>query len=72
LNALTRDEDFTRGFLVRHQDRLLFGSDCTDVEGRGPRCQGAQTIDAIRRLAANRDIERKLLYHNARKLLRLP
>jgi predicted TIM-barrel fold metal-dependent hydrolase len=71
LNALTRDEDFTRDFLVRHQDKLLFGSDCTDVEGRGPGCQGAQTIAAIRRLSADTRIERKLLYENARKLLRL-
>jgi predicted TIM-barrel fold metal-dependent hydrolase len=69
LNALTRDEDFTRDFLSRHQNKLLFGSDCTDVEGSGPRCQGAQTIAAIRRLSANTDIERKLLYYNARKLL---
>lgn len=71
LNALTRDEDFTRDFLVRHQDRLLFGSDCSDREGGGPACQGALTIAAIRRLAASRTIERKLLYENARRLLRL-
>lgn len=71
LNALTRDEDFTRDFLVRHQDKLLFGSDCTDVDGSGPGCQGAQTIAAIRRLSANKAIERKLLYGNARRLLRL-
>jgi predicted TIM-barrel fold metal-dependent hydrolase len=71
LNALTRDETFTRDFLVRHQDKLLFGSDCTDVDGSGPKCQGAQTIAAVRRLAANRTIERKLLYQNAKKLLRL-
>ena len=71
LNALTRDEDFTRDFLVRHQHKLLFGSDCTDVEGSGPGCQGAQTIAAIRRLAANKTIERKLLYQNAKKLFRL-
>jgi predicted TIM-barrel fold metal-dependent hydrolase len=70
LNALTRDEDFTRDFLVRHQHKLLFGSDCTDVDGSGPHCQGAQTIAAIRRLSANKDIERKLLYYNARRLLR--
>ena len=71
LNALTRDEDFTRDFLVRHQNKLLFGSDCTDVAGSGPQCQGAQTIAAIRRLSADKRIERKLLYENARKLLRL-
>ena len=35
LNALTRDEDFTRGFLERHQDKLLFGSDCSDLDGSG-------------------------------------
>ena len=41
LNALTRDEDFTRDFLTRHHDKLLFGSDCrrprrrrTEVSGR--------------------------------------
>ena len=71
LNALTRDEDFTRGFLERHQDKLLFGSDCSDRDGSGAKCQGAQTIAAIRRLAANRAIERKLLHGNAKQLLRL-
>lgn len=71
LNALTRDEDFTRDFLARHQNKLLFGSDCTDVQGSMPQCQGAKTIAALRRLSANKGIERKLLYHNARRLLRL-
>jgi predicted TIM-barrel fold metal-dependent hydrolase len=70
LNALTRDEDFTRDFLMRHQDKLLFGSDCSDTDGGGPACQGAQTIAVIRRLAS-RTIERKLLYDNARRVLRL-
>lgn len=71
LNALTRDEAFTRDFLTRHQDKLLFGSDCNDQDGGGPKCQGAQTIAAIRRLVANRQIERKLLYENAKRLFRL-
>ena len=71
LNALTRDEGFTRDFLVRHQDKLLFGSDCTDTEGAPPACQGAQTIGVIRRLAASKRIERKLLHDNAKRLLRL-
>ena len=72
LNALTRDEAFTRDFLARHQNKLLFGSDCTDVDGTGPGCQGAQTIGAIRRLSANRQIERALLYENAKTVFRLP
>jgi predicted TIM-barrel fold metal-dependent hydrolase len=71
LNALTRDEDFTRDFLTRHQDKLLYGSDCSDVDGAGPKCQGAQTIAAIRRLSASKRIERKLLHGNAAALFRL-
>jgi predicted TIM-barrel fold metal-dependent hydrolase len=71
LNGLTRDEEFTRGFLHRHQDKLLFGSDCNDVEGRGEKCQGARILEAVRRLAPSRAVERKVLYHNARKLFRL-
>ena len=70
LNALTRDEGFTRDFLVRHQDKLVFGSDCSDHEGSGEKCQGSQTIAAVRRLAGSRAVERKLLYGNAKKLFR--
>jgi PQQ-dependent dehydrogenase (methanol/ethanol family) len=71
LNALTRDEDFTRDFITRQQDKLVFGSDCSDHEGSGPKCQGSQTIATIKRLSPNRDVERKLLYGNAKKLFRL-
>ena len=71
LNALTRDEAFTREFLERHQDKLLYGSDCNDHVGSGPACQGAQTIAAIRKLAASMAIERKLLHDNAQKMFRL-
>jgi len=71
LNALTRDEDFTRDFLTRHRNKLLFGSDCNDRDGGGPNCLGTQIITAIRRLAAERQIERSLLYENAKGLFRL-
>ncbi|MEZ6110191.1 MAG: amidohydrolase family protein [Pirellulaceae bacterium] len=71
LNALTRDEDHTRGFLDRHQDKILYGSDCADAVGTGSACQGAQTIATIRRLAPNKTAERKILYENAKKLFRL-
>jgi predicted TIM-barrel fold metal-dependent hydrolase len=70
LNALTRDEAFTRDFLQRHQNKLLFGSDCSDREGGGPKCQGTQTIAAIRRLAP-RQIQRKLFLDNALRVFRL-
>ena len=69
-NALTRDEEFTRGFLTRHQDKLVYGSDCSDHVGSGPKCTGAATIAVIRRLAGSTAIERKLLHDNAKKLFR--
>ena len=72
LNAFTRDEAHMRDFLARHQDKLLYGSDCDDKIGAGPKCQGAQILAAIRRLAPSKAIERKILYGNAKKLLRLP
>lgn len=34
-NALSRDEEFTLGFLKRHQNKLMFGSDCGCSNGRG-------------------------------------
>jgi predicted TIM-barrel fold metal-dependent hydrolase len=71
LNALTRDEEFARDFIVRHQDKLVYGSDCSDHVGSGTACQGAQTIATIRRLSPNKAVERKLLYGNAKKLFRL-
>lgn len=71
LNALTRDEAFTRDFLTRHQDKLLYGSDCNDHVGSGEKCQGAQTIAAVRRLAASKGIERKLLHDNAKRVFGL-
>ena len=71
LNAFTRDEAHMRDFLARHQDKLLYGSDCDDKIGAGAQCQGAQILAAIRRLAPSKVIERKILHDNAKKLLRL-
>ena len=71
LNALMRDEDHARAFLERHQNKLLFGSDCNDTMGRGPGCDGAQILAAIRRLVPNKKVERKILYENAKRLLKL-
>jgi uncharacterized protein len=34
-NALSRDAEFTAGFLARHQDKLIFGSDCSCTDGKG-------------------------------------
>ena len=71
LNSMLRDETQAREFLQRHQDKLLFGSDCNDREANGPKCLGSQIIAAIRRLAPSKQVERKLLYGNASKLLKI-
>lgn len=68
LNSLLRDEEHAIGFLKRHQDKLLYGSDCADADGVGDKCDGAKIIAAIRRLSATKKIERNILYNNAKKL----
>ena len=68
LNALTRDEDHAREFIQRHQDKLIYGSDCNDLVGTIPGCQGAQTIATVRRLSSSHAVERKLLYGNAKRV----
>ena len=71
LNAMLRDEDQARGFLDRHQDKLLYGSDCDDKEGQGAKCSGSQQIATVRRLAPNPRAVRKMLHDNAAKLLKI-
>jgi uncharacterized protein len=71
LNFLTRDPEHAAAFLARHQDKLLFGSDCDDILGVGPGCQGAQILANLRKLAPSKAVERKILHDNAKRLLRL-
>lgn len=70
LNALLRDEDHARDFLKRHQDKLLFGSDCDDRQGFGDKCSGSRCLGALRRLSSDIVLQ-KLLCGNAAKLMRL-
>lgn len=72
LNSMLRDEEHARQFLKRHQDKLLFGSDCSDVVGHGEKCLGSRIIETIRRLSdGSKDVERKILYGNAKRIFRL-
>lgn len=34
-NALSRDTDFSKGFIARHRSKLIFGSDCSCTDGKG-------------------------------------
>jgi predicted TIM-barrel fold metal-dependent hydrolase len=71
LNALMRDEEHAKGFLKRHQNKLLYGSDCSDREGAGKPCSGSQQLAAIRRLSPDDAATRKILRGNAVRVLKL-
>ena len=71
LNALLRDEDHAREFLKRHQNKLLYGSDCNDREGAGKPCSGEQQLAALRRLSPNDRTVRKILYENSARLFKI-
>ena len=84
-NALSRDAEFTKGFLARHQDKLHFGSDrnCEDGKGGGaaqnsdrvaPRMRGKCVApETLKRLTASSTpaIVRKIAWTNAQRLLGL-
>jgi predicted TIM-barrel fold metal-dependent hydrolase len=69
-NAFERYPD-GKSFIERHQDKLLYGSDCSDLMGRGGSCSGAMQLAQMRAMAPSKAVERKILYENARKLFRL-
>jgi uncharacterized protein len=72
-NFLNRDPEFAAGFLIRHQNKLMFGSDCGCADGRGGgtgRCIARETLTALKKLAAP-DVFRKITWQNGTRLLRL-
>lgn len=71
LNAMTRDEDNAREFLKRHQDKLLYGSDCNDTVGQGEKCSGSQQIATVRRLLPDKKAQEKIFYRNAHRVLKI-
>ena len=69
--AFIRDEDHARAFFARHQDKLLYGSDCSDPVGQGAACSGSQQIASVRRFSPDKKAERKIFFENARRVLKL-
>jgi predicted TIM-barrel fold metal-dependent hydrolase len=70
-NSMARDEEHARGFLDRHQDKLIWASDCSDSAGEGDDCIGATSQALVRRLAPNPEALEKILHRNAERLLKL-
>lgn len=71
LNSMRRDEDHARDFLQRHQDKLMFGSDCTDTAGEGDKCLGAQILATVRRLAPDTGMQSKIFHGNAMRVIKV-
>jgi predicted TIM-barrel fold metal-dependent hydrolase len=84
-NALSRDPEFTAGFLKRHEDKLIFGSDCACTDGKGGgisqagnpaasrlagKCVARETLGLLKRTVAP-DAFRKMAWENAHKTYRL-
>ena len=70
-NSMTRDEEHAKGFLARHQDKLLYGSDCSDSDGQGEKCSGAGTLAILRRLAPDEAAVKKIFHDNAARIMRV-
>jgi predicted TIM-barrel fold metal-dependent hydrolase len=72
-NFLNRDPEFAAGFLVRHQNKLMFGSDCPCPDGKGGttgRCIARATLTMLKKLAAP-DVFRKIVWENGTRLLKM-
>jgi predicted TIM-barrel fold metal-dependent hydrolase len=84
-NALSRDPEFTPGFLKRHMDKLIFGSDCSCSDGKGGgisqnnnpaaarlagKCVARETLTVLKKTVSTSDF-RKLTWDNAHRVYRL-
>ena len=80
-NALARSPEFTRDFLARHQDKLIFGSDCGCRDGNGTgqsnpfplvagKCVARETLTALKQFSSP-EIFRKIASQNIIRVARL-
>jgi uncharacterized protein len=70
-NFLNRDPEFAAAFLVRHQDKLMFGSDCSCPDGRGTvRCIARETLSALKKLAPP-PIFQKITWANGHRIVKM-
>lgn len=84
-NALSRDPEFTADFLARHQNKLLFGSDCSCQDGKGGgvsqannpaaarlagKCVARETLTILKK-SAKPAAFRKMTWENAHKVFKI-
>lgn len=73
LNAFTRDDGHGGAFFARHQDKLLYGSDCQDVLGKPEEknCCGSKMLALIQKLVPDAEARKKILGANAKRVFKL-
>lgn len=84
-NALSRDPEFSRGFIARHKAKLIFGSDCSCSDGNGAgisqnnnpeasrlagKCVARETLALLKRLAAP-EVFRQVTWENGARLFKV-
>jgi len=84
-NALSRDSEFTPGFLKRHESKLIFGSDCSCTDGNGGgisqagnpaaarlagKCVARETLTVLRNTLTPASF-RKVTWENAHRVYKL-
>lgn len=84
-NALSRDTDFSRDFIVRHQSKLIFGSDCSCIDGKGTgisqgrnpeanrlagKCVARATLGLLKQLTSP-EVFRKVTWGNGTRLFKI-
>ena len=84
-NAMSRDAAFTADFLARHQNKLIFGSDCSCTDGRGAgvsqannptaarlsgKCVARETLTLLPKTTSP-DVFRKIAWDNGHRVYKL-
>lgn len=84
-NAMSRDPEFTADFLKRHQDKLIFGSDCACADGNGSglgqpnnpaaarlagKCVARATLTLLK-VSTTPEVFRKLVWENAHRTYKI-
>jgi predicted TIM-barrel fold metal-dependent hydrolase len=85
-NALSRDTEFSPGFITRHKSKLIFGSDCSCTDGHGAgisqnnnpeasrlagKCVARETLGLLQHLASP-EIFHRITWENGVKLFKIP
>jgi uncharacterized protein len=84
-NGLSRDPDFSRGFITRHRSKLIFGSDCSCADGKGGgvsqnnnpeasrlagKCVARETLTVLRSLTSP-GVFRQITWENGVRLFKV-